>query len=128
MPAVAGEQESDSLSLFVEVHDMEVQKELSTMATLSWAEGVWMGRWKREQQKAWRKRIFAVQRWKKARRLAEAVMCETRDLGIQWPQWHTLLFGEQVAVDMRVVCLQFVKNMTLKRARMVLWRKMGSQS
>ena len=39
MPAVAGEQESDSLSLFVEVHDMEVQKELSTMATLSWAEG-----------------------------------------------------------------------------------------
>ena len=29
--------------------------------------------------------------------------CATRDLGIQRPQWHTLLFEEQVAVDMRVV-------------------------
>ena len=30
-------------------------------------------------------------------------MCETRDLGIQWLQWHTLLFEGQVAVDMSVV-------------------------
>ena len=33
--------------------------------------------------------------------LAVAVTCETRDLGIQWPQWHTLLFEGQVAVDMK---------------------------
>ena len=31
-------------------------------------------------------------------------MCETRDLGIKWSQWHTLMFEEQVNVDMRVVC------------------------
>ena len=37
-------------------------------------------------------------------------MRETRDLGIQEPQWHTLLFEEQVAGDMRVVCPQDVKN------------------
>ena len=27
-------------------------------------------------------------------------MCETRDLGIKWPQWHTLTFEGQVQVDM----------------------------
>ena len=26
---------------------MEVEEDLSTMATLFWAEGAWMGRWKR---------------------------------------------------------------------------------
>ena len=63
-----------------------------------------MGRWRWEQQKAWRKQIFDVQRWKGVRGLADAVMRETRDLGIQWPLWCTLLFEVQVAVDMRVVC------------------------
>ena len=37
-------------------------------------------------------------------------MRETRDLGIQEPQWHSLLFEEQVAGDMRVVCRQDVKT------------------
>ena len=46
-------------------------------------------------------------------------MCETRDLGIKWPQWQTLLFERQVAVDMRVVCPQDVKKILLKHARMV---------
>ena len=32
---------------------------------------------------------------------AVAVMCETRDLGIKWSQWHTLMFEGQVQVDMR---------------------------
>ena len=35
---------------------------------------------------------------------------ETRDLGIKWPQWHTLLFEEQVAV-----CPQDGKKMLLKK-------------
>ena len=46
-------------------------------------------------------------------------MCGTRDLGIHWPQWHTLLFEGQAAVDMRVVRWQDVKKMLLKQARMV---------
>ena len=50
-------------------------------------------------------------------------MCETRDLGIQWPQWHTLLFEGRVAVHMREVCPQDVDKMFLKRARMVHWWK-----
>ena len=29
-------------------------------------------------------------------------MCETRDLGVKWPQRHTLLSEGQEAVDMRV--------------------------
>ena len=53
---------------------------------------------------------------------AGAVMCETRDLGIKWPQWHTLLFEGQVAVDVSVVCPQDVKNLFLKQASTVYWK------
>ena len=38
-----------------------------------------------------------------------------------------LLFEEQVAVDMRVVCLQDVKMMLLKQARMVYWKKSAAK-
>ena len=58
MAATPGKNESVSLSLFMEVHDFEVEEELSSKATLFWAEGVWMGRWRREQLEAKRKQIF----------------------------------------------------------------------
>ena len=35
---------------FMEVNNLEVEEELSTMAALAWAEGMWMGRWAREQK------------------------------------------------------------------------------
>ena len=38
--AAAGKQESVSLSLFTEVSSLEVEEELSTVATRAWAEGV----------------------------------------------------------------------------------------
>ena len=37
-------------SLFMEVNSLEVEEELSTMATLCWADGVWLGRWEEEEQ------------------------------------------------------------------------------
>ena len=43
--AAAGKEESVSLSLFMEVNSLEVEEELLTMATLAWAEGVWLGKW-----------------------------------------------------------------------------------
>ena len=49
-------------------------------------------------------------------------MCETRDLGTTWSQWHTLMFEEQEAVDMRVICPQDVKKMLVKQTRMVYWK------
>ena len=42
-------------------------------------------------------------------------MCETRDLGIKWPQWHTLIFEGQGAVNMWYVCPKDVKKMLLKQ-------------
>ena len=45
--AAAGKGESVSLSFFMEVNNLEVEEELSTMATLACAEGIWMGRWGR---------------------------------------------------------------------------------
>ena len=50
-------------------------------------------------------------------------MCENRDLGTKWPQWHNLMFQEQVAVDMRVVCPRDVRKMLLEQARKVYGKK-----
>ena len=48
MAAAAGKKESVSLSLFLEVNDLEVEEELSTMATQARTEGVQ----KRNEEKA----------------------------------------------------------------------------
>ena len=42
------------------------------------------------------RQIHEVQTWKEVRGPAGAVMCETRDLGIRWPQWHTLMFSDEI--------------------------------
>ena len=49
-----------------------------------------VGRKVLDKQMVKRKQIFDVQTWDRG--FAGAVMCETRGPGIQWPQWHTLLF------------------------------------
>ena len=97
MAAAAGKKESVSLSLFMDVTDLEVEEALSTMATLAWAEGTW-------------------QAWRQPRELAGAAMCETCDLGIKWPWWHTLVFEGQETVDMGVIFPEFVKKMLLRKA------------
>ena len=55
MTSAAGKNNSVSLSLFLEVNDLEVEEEFSTMATQARAEGTWMGKWTREQKEARRK-------------------------------------------------------------------------
>ena len=75
----------------MEAYGLEVEEELSTMATQYWAEGVWTGKWRREQKETWRRQIQEVQKWRQVRGTAGAAMCETRDLGIKWPCWHTLV-------------------------------------
>ena len=46
-----------------------------------------------------------------------------RDLGIKWPQWHTLIFKGQVREEMRYVCPRDVKKLLLQQARTVYWKK-----
>ena len=58
----AGKSEPVSLSLVMELNNLEVDEALYTMATLCWAEGVWMNMREKEQQEAWRRQIFEVQR------------------------------------------------------------------
>ena len=53
MAAAAGKNSTTSLFLFMEAHDLEVEEELSTMATQYWAEGVWTGKWSHELKEAW---------------------------------------------------------------------------
>ena len=40
-------------------------------------------------------------------------MCETHDLGVKWPLWHTLIFEGDRSIDMRCVCPKDVKKMLL---------------
>ena len=57
MAAAAGKKFATSLSLFMEAYGLEVEEELSTMATQFWAEGVWTGEWSYEQKEAWMRQI-----------------------------------------------------------------------
>ena len=65
--AAAGKKSTTSLSLFMEACGLEVEEELSTMATQYWAEGVWTGKWYHEQREAWIKQIQEVQFWRQVR-------------------------------------------------------------
>ena len=103
MAAAAGKKSTTSFSMFMEAYGLEVEEELSAMATQHWAEGVWTGKWTHEKKEAWMRQIREVQTWKQVRGLAGAVMCGTRDLGIQWPYWHTLVFSSEITIDMRYV-------------------------
>ena len=51
MAAAAGKKSTISLSLSMEAFGIEVEEELSTMATQTWAEGAWTGKWHTEQKK-----------------------------------------------------------------------------
>ena len=46
-------------------------------------------------------------------------MCETRDLGMKKPHWHTLIFSGETRIDMRFVCPRDVKKMLVQRGRSV---------
>ena len=82
----------------------------------------------REQQKAWMKQICEVQTWRQVRGPAGAVMCETRDVGIQWLRWHTLLFEGQEVVDMRVVCPRHREEDASEASQDGLLEEMDSQA
>ena len=71
--------------------------------------------------------FFEFKPWRQVRGPAGAVFGETRDFGIKWPCWHTVIFEEQVALEMRVVCQQDVKNMLLRQAKTVYWKKWAAK-
>ena len=98
-------------------------KSRAPSATQTWAEGVWVGIWCTEQNEAWMKEIFEIQTWKQVSGPAGAVICETRGLGMKWPQCHPVTFEGQVQVDMRYVFPRDMKNMLLRQARGTFWRK-----
>ena len=64
MAAAAGKKSTTALSLFMEENGLEVEDEISTMATQYWAEGEWTGKWSHEQKEAWMRQIQEVQTWK----------------------------------------------------------------
>ena len=105
--------------IFMEVNNLEVEEAFFTMPTFAWTEGVWLENGEKGIQRLGGSRFFEVQAWRRVRGPAGAVMCETLDLDVMWPQWHTLLVEGQVVVDMRVVGPQDVEKMLLKQATTV---------
>ena len=79
--AAAGKKSATSLSLFKEEDSLEVEDEISTMASQFWAEGVWTGKWSHEQKRS----LDEADSRGSNVGPEGAVMCETRDLGIRWP-------------------------------------------
>ena len=55
--------------------------------------------------------------------LRSSDVCETRDLGVKWPYWRSLIFGNDIKIDMRFVCPKDVKKMLVQTARSVYWTK-----
>ena len=111
----------------MEAFGLEVEEELSTLATQYWSEGVWTVKRFHEQREARMKQIQEVQLWRQVRGPAGAVMCETRDLGFKWSYWHTLVFSDEKTIDVRYVCPKDVKKMLLQRARSVHWKKLAAR-
>ena len=62
-----------------------------------------------------------------AERAAGAVMCENRDLGMKWPYWHTLVFSNEITIEMRHVCPKDVRKMLVQRTRSVNWKKWAAK-
>ena len=129
MAAAAGKKESVSLSLFTEVINLEVEEELSTMATHAWAEGVRLGKMeKRAPEGLEEADLRSTDLETSGEDRPERSGARPPDLGTKWPKCqHTLLFEGQVPVDMRVACPQDVKKMPLNQARLVSWKKWAAK-
>ena len=96
---------------------LEVEEELLLWPLTPGQKGSRLENWHTEQREAQLNQVLKVQTWRQVRGPAGAVVCETRELGIKWPQWHTLLFEGEVKIDMRYVCPKDVKKMLLRQAR-----------
>ena len=112
----------------MEVNDLEVEEELSTMATQASAEGTWIGKnGLQSRQKRGESKIVEVHTWRQVRGPAGAVMCDSRESGVKWPQRHTLLFEGQGRVDMRLVSPQDVKKMLRTQTRTTHCKKWAAK-
>ena len=55
-------------------------------------------------------------------------MCETRDLGIKWSHWHTLIFEGAVRIYMRYVCPKDVEEDACATRQVSLLEEVGSKA
>ena len=55
-------------------------------------------------------------------------MCETRDLGLKWPFWHTLVFRDQIKIDMRFCVPKGRQKEAGAEGQISVLEKVGSQA
>ena len=103
------------------------EADLACMTALFWGKAVSMGRWDEDLETCWRRQVRAPASWKEVRGPAEAVVCETRDLGIRFPSWHVHLFEDGIIVDMKVAYTQDMKNMPRRQAKEVVEKRWATK-
>ena len=79
--------------------------------------------WRYEQKEAVMMQVREVQMWRQVAGSAGTVMRETRDLGINWPYWHTLIFEGDRKLTWYMLLSKDVKKMLLQQVRKVNWKK-----
>ena len=111
-----GKNEQDSLDMFLEVENMELDCELAFSACYS-ATSCWEGRWNDVQgsEKADFQRLFLQQG-------CGVVCCERRDGGMQWLGWDTLGARESSLVC-TVLAQRRSKSSWLEPAKLLLVEK-----
>ena len=55
-------------------------------------------------------------------------MCETRDLGFRWPHWHTLMFSDEIKIDMKLVRPKDVQKDAGAEGPISVLEEVGSQA
>ena len=95
MAAAAGEKVPVSLSLSMEVNNLQVEEELPTMATCFWAEGVWMNRWDESSTRRGAREthmLYHCPSWTEVRNPPPMALCkEYQAGGVRVGRWCVLI-------------------------------------
>ena len=123
LASAARKKPSVSLSLFLEVNNLEVEHELACAATCFGQQTVWTGPWSDDVREAWRRQVWEATLWTKVRGPAGALLCEMRDLGITVPSLKVLRVSDNSMVSKKDTCTGDIKKTLMRHAKDACWRK-----
>ena len=79
-----------SVSLFLEIDNLEIEHELACAATRFWAQAMWAGQWDEHVTEAWTRQVWGSCFVEIGQRLCRSVFlfCEMKGLGRTLPSWQ----------------------------------------
>ena len=121
--SAAGMKPKLSLTLFLEVHNLEIEHELARAATCLWAPAVRTRKWEDEMREAWERTSVGSCIVDESHRAANAVFCEMRDLGVAVPSWQVLRMSDGRLISVKGTCPEDIKKTLLRDTKNVYCRK-----